>query len=115
VNVVTEPEHEGAAVLVRALEPLAGIELMRERRGGCTDRDLTSGPARLCEALGIDRALNGEHFFQSELIRLEPYRKFTHNLIGRSTRVGITKARELEWRLFVQGNPFVSRGKPAIP
>jgi DNA-3-methyladenine glycosylase len=107
-NVVAEPEGEAAAVLIRALEPTAGVEAMRARRGGRRDRELCSGPGRLTEALGIGLAENG-----TDLAR-EPF-----SLLGREQgwdaeiltgpRVGITKAVDRPWRFGVAGSAHVSR------
>jgi DNA-3-methyladenine glycosylase len=111
LNFVAEPEGEAAAVLVRALEPTAGIEEMRARRGERPDRDLCSGPGKLTEALGIDLSQNG-----TDLAR-EPFRLLARPqgwrgevIAGR--RVGITKAVERPWRFGLAGSPHIS--KPAI-
>lgn len=108
VNVVTEPSGVGAAVLIRALEPLEGIESMRRRRKSKDIVSLTSGPGKLCQALGIDKRLSGEHFLASNLISLTPYCKVSASNIGASRRIGISKSTELEWRYFIEGNQFVS-------
>jgi len=73
-NVVTGPADHPQAVLIRALEPVEGIEVVRARRGEMNDRNLTSGPGKLCIAMGIDRGLNGEDLL-AEKVWLEDYRK----------------------------------------
>lgn len=108
-NIVTEEEGTGAAVLFRALEPLTGIEEMQKRRGLTEPKKLCSGPAKLCEALAIDRQMLGEDMLSSQLISIEPYTDFDDSHIGKSKRIGISKAQHLEWRFFVRGNGFVSR------
>lgn len=109
VNVVTRPEGFGEAVLIRALEPVEGLDIMRHRRGNVTRQSLTNGPGKLCQALGIDRRLYGEHFLRSELIRLEPATKLPAVAIGRSKRIGITAATEKLWRLYLKGSEYLSR------
>jgi DNA-3-methyladenine glycosylase len=117
LNAVTEPPGIGAAVLIRALEPVAGIEAMRARRGlGLAVRDLCSGPGKLTQALDIGLALNGTELVSGAggPIAIGPRPRAwrdPHVLTGR--RVGITKAAELPWRFGVAGSPYVSR--PGLP
>jgi DNA-3-methyladenine glycosylase len=107
LNAVCEPEGIGAAVLIRALEPLEGIERMRERRGLERVEDLCSGPGKLTQALGIGLELNGTDL-RSGPITIEPGRdEAVEPLTG--VRVGITKAAELPWRFAAPGSPSVSR------
>lgn len=105
INVVTGPEGNGQAVLIRALQPLDGLELMKMRRG--TDKNLTNGPGRLAQAMGIDLSYNGENLLEQSGVWLEP--GFKPTAIMSSRRIGITKAVEKPWRFFVGDNPFVSR------
>lgn len=109
VNVVTEPEGSGAAVLIRALEPIEGIEIMKRRRGVKNLRELTNGPGKICQALGIDKKMLGQHFLSSTAIRLESYRRIPGAMIGQSTRIGISKSKHLPWRFYIKGNAWVSR------
>jgi DNA-3-methyladenine glycosylase len=123
LNFVTEPEGSASAVLIRALEPTDGIDLMRERRGRnarprssaphLTLDQLCSGPGKLTEALGVDLSLNGADL-------LEPPFELSGREKGRapaeivmSERIGITKAAELPWRYSAAGSRYVSKPWPA--
>jgi DNA-3-methyladenine glycosylase len=113
LNAVCEPEGVGAAVLIRALEPLEGVELMRARRGVDRLEELCSGPGKLCQALGIGLDLNATSLVDGP-IRVEPPAAGAEPVelaVGR--RIGITKAAELEWRFCARGNRNVSRPRPA--
>ena len=110
VNVVTEGEGSGTAVLIRALEPVAGIDAMRRRRGKKDLKSLTNGPGKLAEALAITPRMLGEDLCSSKLISLSPGSKISPSEIVVSTRIGITKARHQPWRFFIKGSEFVSRG-----
>ena len=110
-NVVTNVADVPHAVLVRALEPVEGVELMRRRRRGVAPRDLTSGPGKLCIALGIDRRLDGADLL-GDRIWLEAGRRVRPAAIAAGPRVGIDYALEWAarpWRFWLRGNPFVSR------
>jgi DNA-3-methyladenine glycosylase len=107
LNAVCERTGIGAAVLIRALEPLDGLELMRERRGRERAEELCSGPGKLTEALAITLAHNGGDL-RTGAVTISARRR--RDLpIAASRRIGITKAVELEWRFSVPGSPFVSR------
>lgn len=110
VNIVSEPPGVGAAVLIRAVEPVDGIATMRRRRGSPFLKNLTNGPGKLCCAMKIDRSHNGEPIFDSPRIELERYFNPPSRDIASSRRIGISRAIELEWRFYLRGNPFVSRG-----
>ena len=112
LNLVTGPVDDPHVVLIRAVEPVEGIEIMRERRGEMKDKNLTSGPGKLCIALGITRELNGEDLTESGRIWVEEYKGFTKKDIAIGPRVGIDYAEEfagLPWRFWVEGNAFVSK------
>jgi DNA-3-methyladenine glycosylase len=106
LNAVCEPEGVGAAVLIRALEPIEGLHLMRERRG--VD-DLCSGPGKLTQALGIGLHHNGTDL-SSGPVRIEPPARPLPAVVG--TRIGITKGVELAWRFCAIGERGVSRPWP---
>jgi DNA-3-methyladenine glycosylase len=110
-NVVTGSVDRPHAILIRAVEPVEGIEIMRTRRGAMKDRNLTSGPGKLCIALAIDRSLNGEDLHGNR-IWLEDHRSFSADEIAIGKRIGIDYAgedAEKPWRFWVKDNPFVSR------
>ncbi len=108
-NIVTDRKGFPAALLVRALEPLAGIEEMKKRRKKDDPMDLTNGPAKLCQALGIDRSLSGVRLDSVDLFIADDGFKVHSKDIQASTRIGIRKGREAEWRFYLRGNGFVSR------
>lgn len=110
-NVVTEHEGSAAAVLVRALEPLEGLGSMRRHRGGRDGVELTNGPAKLCSALAIDRALNGADLVTSEEAWLERDALVGESDIAEGPRIGVhgdERAQTVPWRFWVAGNPYVS-------
>ena len=112
-NVVTEREGFPAAVLVRALEPLEGIEAMQERRGGRVGVELTSGPARLCQALGIDRRFDGVDLCAPDVVLfIEGNGTMPDAAVTAGPRVGVRgdeRALVAPWRLYEQDNRYVSR------
>lgn len=108
LNFTTNPEGEAGAVLIRAIEPLAGIEKMKKRRRTDKMESLCSGPGKLCSALGIDKEFNGLKLGEKIKVLDDGYKI---KKIGKSSRVGIKDALELEWRFFVEGNKFVSKVK----
>jgi DNA-3-methyladenine glycosylase len=113
MNVVTGGAGEGSAVLLRAAEPLEGLDEMRARRGVGDPRSLCSGPGRLCQALGVDRADNGADLVRGSGLRLHEGSPVAIDRIAVSTRVGIRHAVERPWRFFARDDPFVSRARPA--
>jgi DNA-3-methyladenine glycosylase len=112
LNFVTEPEGRASAVLIRALEPTRGIELMRERRGREELVELCSGPGKLTEALGVGLELNGADLFQGPFELSPPAGEWRTAEVITGPRIGITKAAELPWRYCVGGSRFVSRPWP---
>jgi DNA-3-methyladenine glycosylase len=113
LNAVSEPEGTGAAVLIRALEPLRGVDAMRARRGVEPVENLCSGPGKLAQALGIGLELNGSDLATGPIRVLGPPEKGDPPRLSAGPRVGITKAAELPWRFSVAGSRFVSRPRPA--
>jgi DNA-3-methyladenine glycosylase len=113
LNAVAESRGTGAAVLIRALEPFEGIELMRARRGVEHVEDLCSGPAKLTQALGIGLELNGTSLVDGpiEVLAREPGAREPRIVIGE--RIGITKAADLPWRFCDADSRHVSRPWPA--
>lgn len=122
-NVVCGPEGFGSGCLVRAVEPLEGVEVMRElreagragkaqagrvRKHPLKLRDLTNGPGKVCAALGIDKTLYG-HDLTAEPLVLDFAPLLPGETIGRSPRVGISKNADAPKRFFIEGNEFVSR------
>jgi DNA-3-methyladenine glycosylase len=108
-NVVCGEEGVGAAVLLRALEPTSGIELMRARRGVEDERLLASGPGRLTQALGLTGAHDGADLTRPPFELVPPARPAE---VIASPRVGITRAVEEEWRFSLAGSSFASRPRP---
>jgi DNA-3-methyladenine glycosylase len=111
LNVVCGLADHPHVVLIRGVEPVDGVEIMRLRRGEMKDRNLTSGPGKLCIALAIDKTLNGADLLGDQ-IWLEEYRSFTGDEIAVGKRIGIDYAGEdvhNPWRFWANGNQYVSR------
>jgi len=106
-NVVTGPEGVGEAVLVRAVEPLQGIDIMVRKRATEDIRNLTNGPAKLTEAFGIDRRHNGLDLTASELFIADD--GYEPEEIISTTRVGIRAAADKPWRFYIADNEYVSK------
>jgi DNA-3-methyladenine glycosylase len=112
-NVVTGRRGEGSAVLLRALEPIRGVEAMALRRGTEDVRRLCSGPARLSQAFAIERDQNGVDLVRGREVYLLAGEPAPRTGIARTTRVGVSVATDRRWRYLVDGDPFVSPGRPA--
>ena len=112
LNAVCEPEGIGAAVLIRALEPLDGVDLMRERRGLTGLRDLCSGPGKLAQALGVALEHDDTDLATGPVRILAPPAGMVAPRLVVGPRIGITKAPELPWRVCAAGSSFVSRPWP---
>ena len=111
-NVVVGPEGTASAVLLRAGEVVDGLEVARGRRGS-SDRDLARGPARLCQALGIDLGQDGADLSAGALtLTLDPT---VTGPVATGPRVGLRKAADRPWRFWVEGEPTVSTYRPAAP
>lgn len=110
LNVVSEPPETAAAILIRALEPLEGIEIMQRHRKTTELLDLTRGPGRLAQALQIDRRHDGVDLCENETLWLGEINRPV-SPIGKSVRIGITRAAGKLLRFFERGNPYVSGPK----
>lgn len=115
LNVVTGPKDTGEAVLIRALEPIAGINHMAKNRGisllsswNIDTKSLTNGPAKLCQALQIDKSLNGHDLSQPPLY-LQASKPANVGAIVTTTRIGIRNGADLPLRFYIKNNPFVSK------
>ncbi len=106
LNLVCEAAGEGTAVLIRALEPVSGLETMRSRRGSVADRLLCAGPGRLCQALGVTRELDGAPL-DAPPFELAPRSDLPQLVSGR--RIGLTKGADTPWRFGLAGSRFLSR------
>ncbi len=118
LNAIAEREGFPAAVLIRAAEPLEGLQRMAKARG--TDRPhlLMSGPAKLCQSLGLDLRHNREDL-QGDVVWIEPGDPVPDRLVATSPRIGCQTAKPpwdlIPWRMFLEGNPFVTPGRPVRP
>ena len=110
LNAVAEPEGTGAAVLIRALEPVDGLDVMRRRRGVERATELCSGPAKLTQALEIGLSLNGTSLLDGPIEVLE---RESQPRIAIGERIGISKAADLPWRFCDADSAHVSRPWPA--
>jgi len=111
LNIVTEREGFPAAVLIRALEPEEGLEVMRASRPGRPDVELTNGPAKLCQALHIDRRLNGVDLCTNDELFLEQAEPVPEVRIVTTPRIGVRgdeAALKAPWRFYERGNPYIS-------
>jgi DNA-3-methyladenine glycosylase len=112
LNVVTEPLGETGAVLIRALEPVFGVDLMRARRGIEDERLLCSGPGKLCQALAIGLDLHGTDLDSSDRLWISPGE--TPRDVSTSGRIGISRGQAHPWRFWVTSNPHVSAHRRAL-
>lgn len=111
LNAVCEPVGVGAAVLIRALRPVRGLDLMRRRRGVDAELELCSGPGKLTQALGVELDENGSSLLEGPIAILpRPAREQVEVIAGE--RIGITKAIDLRWRFCLAGSRYVSRPRP---
>jgi len=107
LNVVAEPEGVPAAVLIRAIEPILGIDLMLRNRRVSDIRNLTSGPAKLTEALSIDKRFNGWDLTLGRRLYISQGISVSEECITATSRIGVKDRRP--WRFYIKGNKFVSR------
>ena len=114
MNAVTRGPGEASAVLLRAVEPVAGLEAMARARGRDRPVDLCSGPGKLAQALSVDRSHDGVDLVTGTEVWIERGVP-PPGLVATSPRVGVRVGLEPRWRFFVAGDPFVSRGRPGPP
>ena len=116
LNAVCEPEGVGAAVLIRAIEPTGGIEVMRARRGPVADRELCNGPGKLTQALGIGLDLNATSLLGGGPIELGPRPDAWADVdvVRSAPRIGITRAVDLDWRFTAAAHRGISRPFPRV-
>lgn len=113
LNVVTEREGVGAAVLIRGVEPREGLDFMRAQRPKARrPRDLTNGPGKLGMAFGLDDRHHGRPMTAPPLYIARPETVPSY-AVDTSSRIGISRGVDLQWRYFVPGNPYVSPGTPS--
>ena len=115
MNAVTGREGEGAAVLLRAAEPLAGTEVMAVRRGREVPRDLCSGPGKLAKAFGVTSDQNGEDLVLGEVVWIERGEPVPRARIANGIRVGVSVGHDRCWRFWEKGSSYVSKGRPGPP
>jgi DNA-3-methyladenine glycosylase len=107
-NIVTGNPGHGSAVLIRAVEPVEGEDVMAENRGGRGGHEATNGPAKLCQAFKIDKTWNGHDLHQSPFkLVIKPALKQTR--IVQTTRIGITQAKDQPWRFYIRANSYISK------
>ena len=109
LNVSSERAGVGAGVLVRALEPIEGIDIMKERRGSSSLRDLARGPGRLTVAMAIDLRYNGVDLCSDPSLWLGTSESKYHGVVSATTRIGLSRERSRPWRFYERGSKFVSR------
>jgi DNA-3-methyladenine glycosylase len=109
-NVVVQQVDEGAAILVRAVQPTTGVDVMMQRRGISNPRDLCRGPARLCEAFGIDRRLDGHDLTRGQRVWIDAFEavEYDEHQVRVSERIGVTSAADLPLRFVVAGCRYAS-------
>lgn len=110
MNIVVGPAGHGAAVLIRAAEPLdqASYDILSQNRHGQTGVNMTNGPAKLCQALNINKTLNG-HDLREAPLKLLPQPALGPNEIQQTNRIGISRARSLKWRFYIKHSPYISK------
>jgi len=110
VNIVTGPAGRGEGVLLRAAEPLEGVDIMKANRGTDNIKNLTNGPGKLAQALGIfDTSLSGEILNKTSILLEAPLEQVSGGDIIAGPRIGIRQAAERPWRFYIKNNPFVSK------
>ena len=110
INIVVGRKGVGEAVLLRAAEPVEGIEILQRNRGMTDINNLTNGPGKLAQAIGIrDTNLSGKILNKSSILLQSPKKPLDPSLIISAPRIGIKRAMDLQWRFYIKDNPFVSK------
>jgi len=108
-NVVTEPKGKGCAVLIRAVEPVEGLDFMFKKRGkNIPLHNLTNGPGKMTQAMGIDESFNRKNLFTPSIYIFQPDYQSDFEIVT-TTRIGINIGKEFPYRFYIKNNPFVSR------
>ena len=115
MNVVTRAQGHGSAVLLRALEPLEGLETMAEARGRTAPRDLCSGPGKLAQALAVDSEQDGEDLVRGRVVWLEAGAPPASSDVATGGRIGVSVGVEPQWRFWERGSEWISPGRPGPP
>lgn len=110
LNLVSDREGSAGGVLIRGLEPLLGLDVMIARRRGRSGHELTNGPGKLAQALGIDLGDNGIPLNRDRIFVYDAPRVSPHDMAA-SGRIGLSAGHDLEYRYYLRGNPYVSRGR----
>lgn len=116
MNVVANETGHGEAVLIRAIQPITGVEEMRKRRSRIKrEVDIANGPGKLCLAMEIGKAENGLDLIDGDVLWFTRGESGKQTQVATSSRVGISVAKELPWRFYIKGNAYVSPAKPSDP
>jgi DNA-3-methyladenine glycosylase len=115
MNAVTRERGVASAVLLRAVEPIEGLELMSSRRGRDRAVDLCSGPGKLCQAFAVDRSLDGADLVGGHDVWIEAGEPSPAARIATGIRIGVSVGHDRPWRFWETDNPFVSKGRPGPP
>jgi DNA-3-methyladenine glycosylase len=115
MNVVVRPQGEASAVLLRAVEPLEGIESMGARRGRDGPRELCSGPGKLTQAFGVNREHDGEDLAHGGRVWLEAGEPLEASMVVAGPRIGVSVGIEEPWRFTESESPWISKGRPGPP
>ncbi|MHB1864564.1 MAG: DNA-3-methyladenine glycosylase [Candidatus Saccharimonadales bacterium] len=109
LNIVVGPINHASAVLIRSIEPLSGLDIIKANRQNITNEVMmTNGPAKICQALSIGRELN-KHNLAKNPLKLILTAPLSDKDVVVSTRIGISKAKSKPWRFYIKNNPYVSR------
>ncbi len=115
MNVVTRAQGHGSAVLLRALEPLEGLETMAAARGRSAPRDLCSGPGKLAQALAVNRDQDGEDLVRGHVVWLEAGAPPSSSYVATGGRIGVSVGAEPQWRFWERDSEWISPGRPGPP